>query len=249
MTVHTTVQLLRKIFSTFDLPAVLVSDNAPTFVAFEFKNFLKANGIIHKLSPPYHPATNGLAERCVQSFKNTLKTLSGNGKDIEINLCKFLINYRRTPHTTTGNTPSFLMFGRDLRTRLDLIFPTEKSENKNFESSKYRTFKEGEKVAVRDYLNTNKWQYGRVQRKLGNLIYLVQLDDLRVWKRHVDQIRSIGNDTPLKINFTPTTPPETYGSSVDKQKHPIGDETVSESADPKSTSDKSDGGPADPAGT
>ena len=36
---------------------------------------------------------------------------------------KVPIKYRMTPHATTGRTPAELMFGRNLRTRFDLIFP------------------------------------------------------------------------------------------------------------------------------
>lgn len=242
MTVHTTVKLLRKIFSTFGLPAVLVSDNAPTFTSFEFKNFLKTNGIFHKLSPPYHPATNGLAERHLQFLKNALRTFSGNGEDIETNLCKFLINYRKTPHTITGVSPASLMFGREIRTRLDLIFPTETPKNNHVENSNYRKFKEGERVAVRDYLNQNKWQFGRIQKKLGNLIYLVQLDDSRVWKRHVDQIRAIGNNTPLKIDFEPPNPPDVLDIPVPetetRSSDNSGNEPVSDTLDGADTPSK-----------
>ncbi|XP_045473436.1 uncharacterized protein K02A2.6-like [Harmonia axyridis] len=204
MTVHTTIPLLRKIFSTFGLPAVLVSDNGPTFTSFEFKNFLRENGIFHKFSPPYHPATNGLAERYVQSFKGVLKTLGQNERDIELNLSKFLINYRKMPHTITGVSPSYLMFGRDIRTRIDLILPQKKYELNISKNTDFRVFREGERVMVREYLGFDKWQFGTVRKKLGSLIYLIELDDSRVWKRHVDQMRSMGEDTPLKISNTPS---------------------------------------------
>lgn len=105
-TSRTTIQLLRKIFSTFGIPQCLVSDNAQTFTCYDFKRFLQENGIVHKLSAPYHPATNGLAERYVQTFKQTLRSLKGENIDREHQLCKFLLNYRKTPHTVTGISPS-----------------------------------------------------------------------------------------------------------------------------------------------
>lgn len=47
------------------LPEELVLDNGPHFIAQEFKEFLKSNKIKHILSAPYHPASNGEAERAV----------------------------------------------------------------------------------------------------------------------------------------------------------------------------------------
>lgn len=57
-----TIEKCREIFTTFGLPQVLVSDNGRTFISKEFQDFLKLNGISHKLTAPYNPATNGLAE-------------------------------------------------------------------------------------------------------------------------------------------------------------------------------------------
>ena len=62
----TTIELLRKSFSYLGLPDVIVSDNATIFTSAEFAEFLKENEIHHIRSPPYHPASNGLAERAVQ---------------------------------------------------------------------------------------------------------------------------------------------------------------------------------------
>ena len=72
-----TVDKLRQTFATFGLLRMIVTDNGPSFTSKEFQSFMTENGIIHKKSSPYHPATNGLAERAVQTFKCGIKTLSG----------------------------------------------------------------------------------------------------------------------------------------------------------------------------
>ena len=58
-----TIEKLRIIFATHGFPQVIVSDNASNFASEEFKVFLKYNGIKYIFTPPYHPNSNGLAER------------------------------------------------------------------------------------------------------------------------------------------------------------------------------------------
>ena len=64
-----TIQELRRLFAAYGLPEQLVSDNGPQFVSSEFVNFLKGNGVKHIRCAPYHPSSNGAAERFVQTFK------------------------------------------------------------------------------------------------------------------------------------------------------------------------------------
>ncbi len=63
------MEALRLISVRFGLPQLLVSDNGPQLVSEEFEVFMKANEIQHIQSAPYHPSTNGLAERFVQTMK------------------------------------------------------------------------------------------------------------------------------------------------------------------------------------
>ena len=51
-------------------------DNEPSFVSAEFKQFLKKNGVKHNIFSPYHPSSNGLAERAVPTFKQGLKKMT-----------------------------------------------------------------------------------------------------------------------------------------------------------------------------
>ena len=117
-----TIELLRRSFASLGLPEVLVSDNGTAFKSSEFSEFLKKNGIRHLLTPPYHPALNGLVERSVQTFKERLKRLKEGS--LNTRLSRFLFKYRLTPHSSTGFSPAELMFGRKLRSTLDLLKPT-----------------------------------------------------------------------------------------------------------------------------
>ena len=115
------IDSLRPLFARFGLPETVVTDNGPGFVSQEFEQFLKNNGIYHTTFAPYHPASNGLAERAVQTVKKGLKKeKSGN---MTSRLSKVLLAYRMTPQSTTGNSPAEMLLGRRPRTRLDLLKP------------------------------------------------------------------------------------------------------------------------------
>ena len=91
---------LRSIFATHGLPETMVSDNSPCFTSAEFTTFMTENAIHHIKAAPYHPSTNGLAEREQCTHSKMLK--KGPTTDLEKELSRFLFNYRRTPHSTTG---------------------------------------------------------------------------------------------------------------------------------------------------
>lgn len=108
-----TIEELRTLFSRFGIPRTLVSDNGPQFVSEAFDEFMKNNGVVHLRSAPYHPQSNGLAERAVRTVKNGLK--KNTQGTISTRLARMLHRYRRTP-LRCGQTPGMLLFGREMCT-------------------------------------------------------------------------------------------------------------------------------------
>ena len=125
-TSEATVDRLRQTFSKFGLPSTVVTDNGTPFTGVHFQQFMEANGVKHITSAPFHPSSNGLAERAVQSVKKGISKLSEG--TLEVKLSKVLFRYRTTPHSTTGKSPSELLFGRRIRTHLDLLHPDQKGK-------------------------------------------------------------------------------------------------------------------------
>ena len=115
-----TINVLMVLFSRYGLPEQIVSDNGPQFCSEEFACFMKENGIKHIFCSPYHPSSNGLAERFVQTFKRAMKASSQEEHSLSHRLTRFLLDYRATPHSTTNVSPAELFLSRPLRTRFDL---------------------------------------------------------------------------------------------------------------------------------
>ena len=209
-TAEKTIDVLRACFARYGLPQVLVSDNGPQFTSTAFQTFMKMNGIVHKLVPPYHPSSNGAAERTVQIVKRALekivkdKKVGGLLKDIS----QFLFKYRITPQSTTGKSPAELFLKRVPRSRLSLLKPSlaryvENKQNdqvRYHKSSKVREFKIGDKVQVRNYRGTEKWANGNVVKRCGPLTYLV---DIGTHQRfvHVDQLVLLRNQSSSGFGF------------------------------------------------
>ncbi|KAA5557089.1 transposase family protein [Pseudomonas aeruginosa] len=85
---------LDNIFCTFGLPKMIISDNGPQFTSYEFKEYCTKQSILHVTSSPYHPRTNGLAERLVRTFKNRMASVDNT--NLERRLLEFLFTYRNT---------------------------------------------------------------------------------------------------------------------------------------------------------
>ena len=201
-----TIELLRRTFATLGLPEVLVSDNATAFTSSEFSEFLKKNGIRHVRTPPYHPASNGLVERVVQTFKEGMKRIKEGS--LNTRLSRFLFKYRLTPHSSTGVSPAELMFGRKLRSQLDLVKPdlgrkvrqTQDRQSKGHDThAKPRSFAVGDTVYTRNYAQGPKWLPGTVVEIEGLVLLHIKLSDGRILRRHIDQVRprSVGDEERL----------------------------------------------------
>jgi len=128
----------------------------------------------------------------VQLVKKKLRSMRSEPESIIEKLEQILMRYRVVPHATTGKSPSGLLIGRKIRTSLDLMLPVELPVREINEESPTRHFNSGERVQVRDYRGNQKWIYGTIKRKVGNVHYDVIVGEGRIWRRHVNQIRPCG---------------------------------------------------------
>ena len=204
-TTHATIEALMPVFATHGLPVRVVTDNGPQFTSSEFADFMKVNGILHTRSAPYHPSTNGEAERLVQTFKHNMKCRRATPSDIISNTSKFLLSYRTTEHGSTGKTPSQMLMSRRIKTKLDLLLPDYQEDAHSRElqqmekQKKVPSYPPFSSVMVRSYNTPDKWVPGTVTKTLGNMHYEVQVDK-GITTRHVDQLRPSAIDHDESVN-------------------------------------------------
>ena len=217
-TSEATTERLRATFATHGLPDMVVSDNATCFSSGHFKEFCEGNGIVHVTSAPYHAASNGLAERAVQTVKDVLKKVSE--ESLQTKMSRFLFNYRITPQTTTGLSPAELLMKRKLKTRLDLLHPdlqgkVQKKQMKMKENhdvqAKSHSFQVGQPVFAKNFSAGSKWIPAIISETTGPVSYKVTLQDGQLVRRHVDQVRiryadpspDVTTNLPESISTTP----------------------------------------------
>ena len=191
---------------TFGKPQRLRTDRGPQFRS-EFNEWCEANSIIHELSSPDHHESNGHAENAVKQVKNLLGKCDGNWKNFK----KALFEWRNTPRTADGLSPSQWAFGRRQRSEapaLDIAYERI-SDREFFEALDKRgdrtdkvkqdfdvnrkpepVFPDGTKVVVQRFTKNNKtgrWdQFGTiVSRRPNRTSYIVDIDGQEFIRSHL----------------------------------------------------------------
>jgi transposase InsO family protein len=127
--------IIREFISRFGCMYVLHSDRGPQFVSQLYAALLKKLGIDKSLTTPYNPKSNGLIENFNKIMKSMMKTYVQDHRqsvgDWDIMLPIFLMAYRSSLHTSTGETPHFMLTAREMKLPIDLLY-TPPSENTQY---------------------------------------------------------------------------------------------------------------------
>lgn len=190
MSADTVIKCFREAFATHGIPDVVISDNGTGFVAAEVKDYLHRLGIKFIQTAPYHPASNGLAERMVQTLKHQLKKIPAQKWQVE--LANILLALRSTPCATTGKSPAELLMGRRLRTLLDKFHPetSQNCEGKGEEKPvpQNRKLSVSDDILYRNFGRGPKWESGKIEEINGPRNFTIRTADGDQTKRHLDQI-------------------------------------------------------------
>lgn len=196
-TTEATTKVLQDVCARMGAMNTLVTDNGPQFTSAAFDQFTKRNAIDHVRTAPYHPQSNGLAERFVDSLK---RALAKSPNDTRNGLREFLTSYRATPNVNApeNKSPAELLMGRRLRTPMASVLPPEPrslTKNEKMEDqfnrrhgARRRRFNKGEEVYLQVGPQAN-WTAGRIKATAGRVMYEVTTGDGKTRRLHANQLR------------------------------------------------------------
>ena len=111
---YTTARVLyNNYFSVFGFLQRLMSDQGTEFIGDMIAALCKLLGIQKIRTTPYHPQSNGSAERVHQTLQRMIGKLDlEKRRKWPLHIGSMLITYNATRSQVTGYSPYFLMYGR-----------------------------------------------------------------------------------------------------------------------------------------
>ncbi|XP_055590802.1 uncharacterized protein K02A2.6-like [Uranotaenia lowii] len=189
------IEFLDELFARFGIPSTIVSDNGSQFILKQFENFCGRNGIQHLRISPYHPQSNGQAERFVDSLKRSLLKIN-DWQNIHESLQTFLQVYRSTPsRVLNGSTPAELMIGRKIKTILNLLDHDQSRHPKADQEPRPHKLTTGAAVYAKLYRNNSSWKWvpGKILEVIGKVNFNILLEEhhgrRKLIRSHVDQVK------------------------------------------------------------
>ncbi|KAK7881940.1 hypothetical protein WMY93_028114 [Mugilogobius chulae] len=120
-TTEDVVHFLSSVFSRHGDPENIVTDNGTQFTSSAFASFLQSRGISHSKTSVYYPAANGAIERFHRALRSCIQSAIQQSAPWKQTVTNWLQVYRATPHATTATSPYELLYGRKMRTKLNIL--------------------------------------------------------------------------------------------------------------------------------
>jgi Integrase zinc binding domain/Integrase core domain len=105
--------LYKEIICRHGCPKIIQSDRGTHFNNKLIKQLCDKFRIKQQLSSPYHPQSNGLVERFNRTLCEALAKTLENEKQWDEYIDPVLFAYRTNKHSTTKQTPFYMMYGRE----------------------------------------------------------------------------------------------------------------------------------------
>lgn len=214
-----TIKVLESIFAIFGYARNIVADNGPPFNSYDFKKYVESTGATLINSPPYHPESNGSAEKAVDTAKSALRKFcmeasSSSSFQMTDAIVKFLRNYRNQPHTQDQIIPAERIFSyrpiwselSSLKNQKKVNFEDKLANKIEFREKPKLEFEGGENVLYFSLVNGHAYSYrAKIVKKISNFVYLIELENKVQKTAHINQLRkSILKpfiDSHVKVEF------------------------------------------------
>ena len=115
--------LVTQVITRFGVPESIHSDQGRNFESKLFAEVCRLLGIKKTRTTPYRPQSDGMVERFNRTIEDQLaKYVEEHQKDWDRHVPYLMMAYRTATHQSTGFSPAVVMFGREPRLPVDIIF-------------------------------------------------------------------------------------------------------------------------------
>ena len=113
--------LVKEFFSRYGVPHFLHSDQGTQFESKLFGEICALLGIVKTRTSPFRPQSDGQSERNIKTLSRMIAMTSKDQHNWDEHLPFLTMAYRATPQDSSGLTPNFLMYGRELSMPIDVM--------------------------------------------------------------------------------------------------------------------------------
>ena len=183
-TASTVAKCLCELIWRHGVPRKIIHDRAPEFLSDLLQDTAELMRLKQLPTAGGHPQTDGLVERFNRTLKKMLcKLVEKRGKNWDMLLGPVLFAYCTTPHDSTGESPFFLMYGRDARlpTALDFHMPLSgcPTVETDYARELYKELKIAREIAnknIKKAQSSQKTQYDKIAKncnvEAGDLVMM-----------------------------------------------------------------------------
>ena len=171
----------------FGVPEALLSDRGTNLLLHLMLDICSLLGIEKLNTTSYHPECDGTVERFNRTHKSMLRKRAPQfNKQWDNHLPSLLWAYRNAPHDTTGEKPSFLLFGWDCRSPqeaalLPVVNNTQLTNIEDYREELILTLSSARKTAVESIRKAQERYKTSYDRNSDNHSYRVGVWVVGVW--------------------------------------------------------------------
>ena len=218
-------RLMERLFAGWDFVFIYLDD----ILIASRREYAWMNKIKQLPTSPGHPQCDGLVERFNRTLKSMLSKLVENkGRDWDRLLGPVLFAYRTTPHSSTGETPFYLLYGRDakLPSALDFYSPCPRTAVIYSEYGKtlFRELKQIRDIAKKSIQQTQKSQKKQYDKsshpvtvEAGDTVFVKVQPKFKLDRTYHGPYRVYEATTSTNVKVKPVTTPDVEAITISLQ--------------------------------